>query len=281
MKNSINYFYIIWFNFVSSYYDKVFNYSTDHFSNFGFWLIVLVFSGWIRTVLEWIYRNTKIPLIWYRIHTFGIEKFEGLKNPFKIMFIIKKILYIVYGISKSLNLIEEPTEPILSITAYDESKKARSHIFFTKCELELASTLKKLPNGLIGFKNLIETFDVLCPITITGEVVWLFIHCLGGIFGAVYEDKFYWKLTCLISKLTIDSNSINLSDDLKLNRFFKILEFLVFTKITPGELSANVRSEVDKKIDEDIEQKLTDKDIDKKPIVNEYLLKIVNSNSLK
>ncbi len=255
-------------NFLSNTFVFIFSFVASHFWTSVIWAWLLAFSGWFRTILEWIYRNTYPPLFLYRLKVLSDQKFEGLNNSFKLTNSLKKVLYSIYTVSKSRNLITEPKEPILSLTAYNEKKKDRSHIFFQSCEDNINEIFDISPKQKEYFDLLLQSFKIVCPNYITGEQAWLFIHCVGGIFGAVYQEPFYWDLICLTSKLTIENEDSPIESEDSLNLFIEILGMLIPSETFHVKFTVVVLSEIEKFNDD----KLTINAVDKKRITCKYLL---------
>ena len=215
----------------------------------------------------------------YNYYILSDEKFEGLDQTKSVSYLIRNILYSVYITVKIFNIIEEPTEPILSISAYNESKKIRSHKFFGQIEKNISKIAKKHPIQLARFKLLIDDFGIISPNYLTGEQGWLFIHCAGGIFGAVYSDSTYWELICLVSKLTIENEDNPLDIKGKQKLFLDILAVFTYFNVDGNQAEKNFNFDV--KIEFiALTQKNKGVEIncfDKKKIVNEYLVTALQS----
>ena len=234
--------------FLTSTFNYLHNWVATHFEGILTYLPLIALGVSSRELLEWFWRTIYTPYLIARFNFLNVERFEGLDSSFKPNFLIQILLYSLFNKTRRFELISKPKEPILSITAYNKSAEARSNKYLNKCKKNIENIAKDHEFQLVRVDFLISSINTFCSETITGELTWLFIHCVGGIFGAVYSDDRYFNLVKLVSKLTIEDEHFNEGEESNLNLLLEILSYLVYSENENDTRGDDFRKDVIKKV---------------------------------
>lgn len=160
-------------------------------------------------------------------HMFGGLLTVGQTTDFSIQ-LIRDVLFTLYKIAKGSGLISEYFKPILSKLSYNKSD-TDTEVFINKAKIQSQKVLGTSQShvDLVLFS---DEFAVICGKCISSSQARLYIHCVGGIFGAIYDVEDYSNMINIASTMTIDNDSLIDEPSAKFNKFLYVVKHFISSK---------------------------------------------------